>query len=204
MPRHDTGGVRGRFAGLLRALLGRSRPRRPDLDRLFALPSAAVTLRAVTGLVPTGTASVAFRAAEGQAFATLQREITELLAAGGGPQVEVRRDSYGYTWLVVHAAEDHGLTGLVTDLHAVNSGLESAGFGSSLLCSLVVFAAPNGRRLALVYLYKRGTFYPFAPQGEHGRHTALEFQVGAALEGEVAVEPDRSRWFPVYGAPGLL
>ncbi len=99
--------------------------------------------------------------------------------------------------------EGGGLTGLVTDLHAVNSSLESAGFGPSLLCSLVVFAAPDGRRLALVYLYKRGTFYPFAPKGDHDRDNALELQVSAALEGELAMEMDKSRWFPVYGAPGL-
>ncbi|GAA3975259.1 hypothetical protein FOF52_01800 [Thermobifida alba] len=203
MPRQDRRGARGRVAGLLRALLGRGRPRRADLDRLFALPAAAVTLQAATGLTPTGAASVSFRAAEGQAFAALQREITELLDADGGPGTEVRRDEYGYTWLVVRSGTADGLTGLVTDLHAVNSTLESAGFGPLLLCSLVVFAAPDGRRLALVYLYRRGTFYPFAPKGEHSRDNALELQVSAALEGELAVEPDKSRWFPVYGAPGL-
>ncbi|MEY9213101.1 hypothetical protein NI17_002425 [Thermobifida halotolerans] len=189
--------------GFLRALLGRSRPRRPNLDQLFALPSATVTLRAVAGLTPTGAASVAFRAAEGQAFAALQQEITDLLNADEGPEVEAARDEYGYTWLVVRAHSADDLTGLVTDLHAVNSSLESAGFGPSLLCSLVVFADPGGRRVALVYLYKRGTFYPFAPQGAHSRNNALELQVSAALGDELAMEPDKSRWFPVYGAPGL-
>ena len=44
--------------GWLDTLLGRSKPVQPNLDALFALPSAAVTLQAATGLVPTGSGSV--------------------------------------------------------------------------------------------------------------------------------------------------
>ena len=52
---------------------------------------------------------------------------------------------------------------LVTDLHAVNSALVDNGFGPQLLCTMVAFTDEEHRRMALVYLYKRGTFYPFAP-----------------------------------------
>lgn len=194
------------------ALLGRTEPVKPDLDALFALPSAAVTLQAATGLEPTGVGSVCFRSAEGGAFTTLEHDVVELLAAGGGPPVEQSKDSYGYTWLVVRRPSEL-LGDLVTDLHAVNSSLEGAGFGPSLLCSLVAFADPSGNSvpsarhtaqgLALVYLYKRGTFYPFAPTSGQGRNNALELQVRAALEGELRIEPDLGRWFPLWGAPGL-
>ncbi|RCV47677.1 PspA-associated protein PspAB [Marinitenerispora sediminis] len=189
----------------LRALLGRSKPVKPDLDRLFGLPSAAVTLQATAGLRPTGTGSVAFRAVEGQAFATLQQDVTELLNADAGPAVQPLTDEYGYTWLVVRTdpASPSGVGDLVTDLHAVNSSLESAGYGPSLLCSLVAFADGRGRPVALVYLYKRGTFYPFAPLAGQRRDTALELQVAAAVGDDLQVEADKSRWFPVYGAPGL-
>nr|WP_221308626.1 hypothetical protein [Nocardiopsis mwathae] len=185
--------------------MGRSKPVQPDLDQLFGLPSAAVTLQAAAGFRPTGSGSVAFRAAEGQAFADLERDVTDLLNADGGPAVEPIADDYGYTWLVVRvdtgASGDIG--GLVTDIHAVNSSLENAGFGPSLLCSLVTFADDRGRTVALVYLYKRGTFYPFAPTGGQSRDNALELQIEAAVGNDIAVEKDKSRWFPVYGAPGL-
>ncbi|MEV0615921.1 hypothetical protein AB0I81_21585 [Nonomuraea sp. NPDC050404] len=184
--------------GWLDALLGRSKPVKPDLDALFALPSAAVTLQAATGLVPTGLGSVAFRAAEGGAFAAVESEAKALL----GERVEESDDGYGYTWLLVRRPPD-ALSDLVTELHAVNSSLEGAGFGPSLLCSLVSFAGPDGRRLAVVYLYKRGTFYPFAPLPGQRRDNALELQARGALEGELALEKDLSRWFPVWGAPGL-
>ena len=66
---------------------------------------------------------------------------------------------------------------LVTDLHAVNTSLADGGFGPQLLCTLVSFPDASGRKLGLVYLYKRGTFYPFAPlPGEH-RDNALELEV---------------------------
>lgn len=184
--------------GWLDRLLGRSKAVEPNLDALFALPSAAVTLQAATGLVPTGLGSVAFRAAEGGAFATLERDVKALL----GDRVEESHDEYGYTWLLVRRSAD-ALSDLVTELHAVNSSLEDAGFGPSLLCSLVSFAAADGRRLAVVYLYKRGTFYPFAPASGQRRDNALELQARGALEGELPLEQDLSRWFPVWGAPGL-
>lgn len=190
------------MGGFFDALLGRSKPAQPDLDRLFALPTAALTLEAASGFLPTGLGSVCFRAAEGGAFAAVEKEVRELLDAGDGPKVETSTDSYGYTWLLSrHDPSD--VTGLVTDLHAINSSLEAAGFGPSLLCSLVGFTGPAGERLALVYLYKRGTFYPFAPQPGDKRNNALEIQVRAAVGADLPVEDDLSRWFPVWGAPGL-
>ncbi|MFC8715473.1 hypothetical protein ACFUCQ_37050 [Streptomyces sp. NPDC057197] len=193
--------------GLLDILLGRSRPAPPDLDQLFALPSAAVTLQAATGFTPTGQGAVCFATVEGAAFEQTHREVQALLDADTdrtGPPVELSRDSYGYSWLVSHRAPDQ-LPDLVNDLHAVNSALEVNGFGPQLLCSLAGFTDGTSRPLALVYLYKRGSFYPFAPLPgrERRRDNALEIQVKAALAGDLRIEQDLSRWFPVWGAPGL-
>ncbi|MGW1373281.1 PspA-associated protein PspAB [Streptomyces sp. NPDC002446] len=186
--------------GFLDAILGRSKPVRPDLDQLFALPSAAVTLQAAAGFAATGLGSVCFASVEGGAFSRIQEEARALL----GGSVEFSQDAYGYTWLLVrHSPED--VAGLVNDLHAINTSLEEAGFGSQLLCSLVGFRADRQRSLALVYLYKRGTFYPFAPQqgGGEKRDNPLELQVRAMLGDDLTIEKDLSRWFPVWGASGL-
>ncbi|WUH94960.1 hypothetical protein OG900_35640 [Streptomyces sp. NBC_00433] len=182
--------------GLLDVLLGRSRPVRPDLDQLFGLSSAAITLEAASELRPTGSGAVCFAAVEGGAFAEIQQDLRSLLS------VEDSRDSYGYTWL--RSRHDPGeVTDLVTDLHAVNSALESGGFGPQLLCSLVAFQDPQGHRIALVYLYKRGSFYPFAPLPGEKRDHALELQVRALVANDLRLEADLSRWFPVWGAPGM-
>ncbi|MFF1921904.1 hypothetical protein ACFVW8_15190 [Streptomyces sp. NPDC058221] len=193
--------------GLLDTILGRSKPVRPDLDQLFAVPSAALTLQAATGFVPTGLGSVCFAGVEGATFSRIQQDVRELLdadTARGGIPVEFSRDSYGYTWLLARQpAEDSAA--LVNDLHAVNTLLQDGGFGPQLLCSLIGFRDERERPLALVYLYKRGTFYPFAPVPGSGekRDNELELQVRAALGDDLRVEKDLARWFPVWGAPGL-
>ncbi|MEU2676105.1 hypothetical protein ABZ638_04350 [Streptomyces sp. NPDC007107] len=195
--------------GLLDSILGRSKPVRPDLDQLFAVPSAALTLQAGTGFTPTGLGSVCFAGVEGGTFARIQQDVRELLDADtvrGGIPVEFSRDSYGYTWLLARQEPgDDGSAALVNDLHAVNTLLQDGGFGPHLLCSMIGFRDPEGRSLALVYLYKRGTFYPFAPApgGGEKRDNQLELQVRAVLGDDLRVEEDLSRWFPVWGAPGL-
>ena len=190
--------------GFLDALLGRTKPVQPNLDRLFALPSAAITLAAGTSFSPTGVGSVCFRPMEGRAFSDVEAEVRELLDADADKTtpVELTTDSYGFTWMVIRQPADQ-FEGLVTDLHAVNATLADNGFGPSLLCSLAAFRDAKQRRLAIVYLYKRGTFYPFVPLPGEKRDSAVELQVRAAIEGDLMLETDLGRWFPVWGAPGL-
>ncbi|MCU4745196.1 MULTISPECIES: PspA-associated protein PspAB [unclassified Streptomyces] len=193
--------------GFLDIILGRSKPVKPDLDQLFAVPSAALTLEAGAGFTPTGLGSVCFASVEGGAFARIQDDVRGLLDADtptGGVPVKFSQDGYGYTWLLAeHDPSD--AAGLVNDLHAVNTLLQDGGFGPQLLCSLIGFKDDRDRPLALVYLYKRGTFYPFAPVpgGGERRDTPLELQMRGLLENDLRLEKDLSRWFPVWGAPGL-
>jgi len=196
--------------GLLRNLMGRSRPVQANLDALFGVPSAAMTLQASIGLVPTGDGAVCYRAPAGSGFAQAQDDMVELLeSTASAPAIRVTQDGFGYSWLEVdHEPYDPvsgDLGALCTDLHAVNTTLESAGFGPSLLCSLIPFADRDGRSVGLVYLYKQGTFYPFAPSadGDRTRDNLLEIQVRDALAGELRVETDLSRWLALWGAPGL-
>ena len=206
--------------GFLDILLGRSKPVTPDLDQLFGLPSAAVTLEAAAGFTPTGHGAVCFATVEEGAFDDVRQEVRALLDTDAGrwgssmlgqgqergarPPVEMSRDAYGYTWLVSRRAPDD-LPALVGDLHAVNSTLEDSGFGPQLLCSVVGFQDGEQRPLGLVYLYKRGTFYPFAPLpgGGERRDSALELHVRAVLVNDLRVERDLGRWFPIWGAPTL-
>ncbi|WP_392752175.1 hypothetical protein [Streptomyces sp. LN590] len=193
--------------GLLDTILGRSKPVRPDLDQLFAVPSATLTLQAGAGFTPTGLGSVCFAGVEGGTFARIRQDVQELLDADmdrGGIPVEFSQDTYGYTWLLSRRSPDD-VAALVNDLHAVNTLLQDGGFGPQLLCSLIGFRDAEGRSLALVYLYKRGTFYPFAPVrgGAEKRDNQLELQIRATLGDDLRVEKDLSRWFPVWGAPGL-
>jgi hypothetical protein len=186
--------------GLLDILLGRSKAVPPNLDQLFQLPSAAITLETAAGYRATGSGSVCFKPAEGGGFSTMRDEVDKLLALDNGKFTSTT-DSYGFTWLVRETTPDD-LEGLVTDLHGVNSSLVDAGFGNALLCTLVSFT--NGTRsLGLVYLYKRGSWYPFVPVGADRRDNATELQIKSLIGADLNFEPDLGRWLAVYGAPGL-
>ena len=155
--------------GFFDALLGRRKLKGPDLDALFAVPTAALTLEVSAGLTPTGSVGVCYRDPEGAPFDRLEADLTAMLQAS---RPVLSRDRHGYTWIVLSASDDTSggaggsvdLGGLVTDLHAVTTTLQMEGFGPNILCDLVPFSAADGRVVALVYLPKRGTFYPFAPQ----------------------------------------
>ena len=191
--------------GLWESLTGRSRVRAPNLDSLFLVPSAAITLEAALGLRPTGSGSVCYRAPAGAAYEQVQADVLALLGnATDAPAVEVSNDSFGFTWLVV-SGDPCDTGALCTDLHAVNSTLTDQGFAHGLLCTLVPFADTGGRRIGLVYLYKQGTFYPFAPTvgPEQRRDNLVEISVRDALAGELPVERDLQRWLALWGAPGL-
>lgn len=186
--------------GLWQTITGRSKPKPPRLDALFALPAAAVTLETSAAFRMTGRGAICFRAAEGPAFHQTLTDVVALLDNDEDPDVEVSTDQYGFTWLM---ARQEDMESLVTDLHAVTSSLEVQGFGPSVLCTLVSFTDPTGRTLALVYLSKQGTFYPFAPTGPNQRDNVLELQMRELLHQDLAIEPDLSRWMALWGAPGL-
>ena len=189
--------------GLWETLRARTQPKRNDLDALFLVPSAAITLQTALGFEPTGSGSVCYRSAAGAAFAQTQEDVVALIRDDAdAPEVTVAQDDFGFTWLVV-SGDASDVSGLCTDLHAVNTTLELNGFEGGLLCSMVPFANASGQRFGLTYLYKQGTFYPFAPHGEQARDTLLELSVRDLLAPELPMEPDLQRWLAVWKAPGL-
>ena len=123
--------------GLFDALLGRTKPVRANLDALFALPSAAVTLQTAAGLVSLGSAGVCWKPPAGQPAENLEKEIGELLdlrtvGEGFGDAL----DSFDYGWLLL---DDPDIEELVTKIHMANSTLQDNGWGPQLLCSVFGF-----------------------------------------------------------------
>lgn len=187
--------------GIFDSIMGRSKPAPANLDALFSVPQAALTLQ-TQGFTFSGSGAVCYRPAEGGAFATTENEAEDLLNADGGQPVAKTDDRFGYRWMTLsHQTDD--VSGLVTDLHAVNASLTDAGFGTALLCSTVNFMSPEREAFALVYLYKRGTFYPFAPTGPDHRDNALELRLKGLVAEDIPVEPELNRWLALWGAPGL-
>jgi hypothetical protein len=187
--------------GLRDVLFGKKKLSGPARDRLFALTTAAITMETELGLRTAGAAGVCFKPLSAGDFVRAENELQELLdrvAVDSGSRLERREDKFGYTWIVVR---DSDLEDQVTAVHAVDSGLEEAGFGAQLLAA--VFKFDGGKHpVYWVYGYKRGTFWPFVPTGEgQERDNAEELELKAKLEPELPIEPDLSRWFGVFDAP---
>ena len=185
--------------------LGRAYPgcdaSRTNLDALFHVPNAAITLQTAAGLTPTGTGSVCFRCRRGGVRQT-RTDVVELIDAD-----PTRRTSGDHRRLRLHLA-DRG-TGRPRrrrgHLHRPARRQHRPG-GAGVRVRPPVLAGPvrrpGGRRVGLVYLYRQGTFYPFAPSGPQQRDNLLEIQVRDALAVELPIEKDlRAGWRS--GCPGL-
>lgn len=187
--------------GLTDVLFGRKRLKGPKLDKLFALATAQIALEAELQLKPAGVAAVVFKPLSAGEFARAEQEIDELLgvaAQSSGSEVRRRQDSLGFQWLVVR---DRDFEDLVTTVHLVSSELEARGFGAQLLAALFAFEE-DGRRIYLIYGYKRGAFWPFVPTGkEQERDNAEELRLRNELQGELPIEPDLTRWLGLFDAP---
>lgn len=186
--------------GLFDVLRGQRTPPRADLDALFGIGNAAVTLETGLGIRPAGRAAVCFRKVDSGRFAALVREIEELLqAAAPESDTVVTRttDEHGFDWVVI---ADPDVEDLATTTHLVSQSLEEQGLSERLLCAVFAFEAADGP-VNLVYGYKRGSFYPFVPREGRKRDNALELRLQAALANELPVEPELERWYPVWDAP---
>lgn len=192
-------------------LAGRTKPAQANLDALFGLPGAFVTLQASESLVPSGEAGVCYKPAAGQPFAQTAQEMESLLGLGDGPStVREDTDEYGFHWVVIgpRAGSPAGdPQELVNQIHLVNMTLQEQGFGPQLLCSVFGFrpesaAAGSPATTYLVYLYKRGTFYPFVPlQGREQRDVETELRLGIVVQEDLNVEKDKANWMALWGLP---
>jgi hypothetical protein len=186
--------------GLLDILRGQRRPKRANLDSLFALSTAALTIQTGMGMEPSGRAGLCFKAIDAAMFDELVSDIDQLLRISGaetGTRVDRHADQFGFSWVVL---SDPQIDDLVTTTHVVSQTMQERGFSEQLLCAVFGFVR-EGRPVDLIYNYKRGTFYPFAPAGKDRRDNTLELRVRGGLEREMPFEPELERWFALWDAP---
>ena len=191
--------------GLADVLFGRKKLKDAAGERLFAISTARITLETELGLKPAGAAGVCFKSLSAGEFVRAENDLQQLLeavAVESASKVERSSDEYGYEWLVVR---DGDFEDLVATVHMIASELESRGFGPQLLAAVFPFEGSGfdgGKRLYWIYGFKRGTFWPFVPEGDgKERDNAEELELKAKLEKELPVEQDLTRWFGVFDAP---
>jgi len=185
----------------LDSVLGRTKPLKSNLDHLFGMSTAEVTLETEFSLKPTGGAAICFRPVSSGQFADLQKEIDALLKAStkDSPLTwSSSADNFGYQWIVLHAAE---FANLVATIHMVSRELEDSGFGEQLLASVFQFRGDDHANVYWLYNYKRGTFYPFVPERNQTRNNALELKLSSVLRGELNMETELPKWYALWGIP---
>lgn len=188
--------------GLMDIITGRRKLAQPAEDRLFAITTAYVTLETELQITTRGSAAVVFQSLATADFAAIVKDMKEVVTAtASDSQTEVRtsEDSYGFSWLIVDGSD---FDSLAVAINAVSSALQAGGYGDRLLCAVFAFQDAQSRPLYWIYNYKRGFFYPFAPgAGDRERDSERELVLKAQMGGELPVEPELQRWFPLWGIP---
>ncbi|PSP71859.1 hypothetical protein BRC86_14095 [Halobacteriales archaeon QS_3_64_16] len=168
-----------------------------DPEDLFGMSTAHLTMEADLGYDPAGAAALCFASVDSTDFEDAVEEVEAILEAGEvetGTQARFVDDSHGYDWVVL---EDPDFEDLVTSIHFAADTLVERGYGSRLLAALFAFER-DGQPVYWVYSFRRGAYYPFAPQASHERDSGTEFKLQSVLDGELDVESDKEYWYPLW------
>jgi hypothetical protein len=188
--------------GFLDSILGgRKKLETANSDRLFAMSTAQVTLETSLNMKSRGVAAICFQQIANADFAQLVKDASELLESAAkdtGTQLEQADDDYGYRWIVFR---DPDCDDLVTAVNTVAGELQAGGYGDRVLAAVFSWQDPDGKRVDFIYNFKRGRFYPFVPAGDKKRDTEYELRLKAQLAGDLPIEPELERWFPLWDAP---
>ncbi|MFB6172952.1 MAG: hypothetical protein ABEJ23_10485 [Haloarculaceae archaeon] len=183
----------------LRAEADASRAANPE--DLFGMSTAYVTMEADLGYRPADVAALCFSGVDSTDFADAVSEVETILAAGEeetGTAARLTSDDHGYEWVVL---EDEDFEDLVTSVHFAADTLVERGFGSRLLAALFAFER-DGAHVYWIYSFRRGSYYPFAPQPQRERDSAAEFKLESVLDGELDVEDEKEYWYPLWPDDG--
>ena len=188
--------------GLLDILSGKRKLAQPAPDRLFAITTANAVFETKLGMTNRGAAAIVFQSLATADFSAIVRDMKEVVTATASDSrtvVQTSEDTYGFSWLILRGED---FEELVVGINAVSGALQEGGYGDRILCAGFAFQDAEGRPVYWIYNYKRGFFYPFAPVGSgQQRNTEREFVLKAQVGTELPVEPELSRWFPLWGIP---
>ncbi|MFC6905511.1 PspA-associated protein PspAB [Halalkalicoccus tibetensis] len=189
------------FMDTVRAIFGNSAEhdatREADPEDLFGMSTAYMTMEADLDYPNEGTAALCFSSVDSTDFEDTLREVRDILEAGEaetGTGASIRMDQQGYHWVVL---EDSDPEDLVTSIHFAADTFIERGYGSRLLAALFAFEN-DSRHVYWVYSFRRGAYYPFAPERGRERDQSTEFKLQSVLDGELGVEDDTSYWYPMW------
>jgi hypothetical protein len=168
--------------------------RAADPEDLFQLTAASVTMTVDLDYEPGSTGGLVFSAVDSTDFTSALRDVEAVLEGPGWS--EVREDDHGYTWAV---ATREDFEELVADLYVAADTLSDRGYGDRLLAAVFHFEPEKGGDgVYWIYSFRRGSFYPFAPEGTSTRNDSLEVKLQSVMDAELDVEEDSQYWYPLW------
>jgi hypothetical protein len=170
-----------------------------DPEDLWGMSTAYLTMGADLDFEPVGAAALCFGDVDSTDFAATVDDVMAILERGEtetGTEYDLKSDDHGYKWVVLHDADPEDL---VTSIHFAADTFIEREYGSRLLAAVFGFERTRDGKLAYwIYSFRRGTFYPFVPAGDHERDHKTEFKLESVLSGELDVEDDEEYWYPLW------
>lgn len=171
--------------------------RKADPEDLFGMSTAYITMEADLGYTSVGQAALCFSSVDSTDFETTVENVEAILEAGSeetGTHFETYEDSHGYHWVIL---EDDDPEDLVTSIHFASDEFIEQGYGSRLLAAVFGFQK-NGQRAYWLYSFRRGAYYPFAPERGRDRDKQVEFKLESMFDGELKIEREKEYWYPLW------
>ncbi len=168
-----------------------------DPEDLFGMSTAYLTMEADLGFESVGAAALCFSSVDSTDFAQTVDEVEAILRAGEeetGTTFDLHEDSHGWEWVVL---ADDDAEDLVTSVHFAADEFIERGYGSRLLAAVFGFER-NGQRAYWIYSFRRGAYYPFAPDGKNDQNDQLLFKLESVFDGELELEADKEYWYPMW------
>ncbi|WP_363464785.1 PspA-associated protein PspAB [Halogeometricum borinquense] len=189
------------FLDSIRSVLGISAEadatREADPEDLFGMSTAYITMEADLDFDPVGAAALCFSSVDSTDFAQTVEEVEAILKAGEeetGTDFRLYEDSHGWEWVVL---EDDDPEDLVTSIHFAADEFIERGYGSRLLAAVFGFER-DGDRAYWIYSFRRGAYYPFAPERGRNQNDRILMKLESVLDGELELEADKEYWYPMW------
>ncbi|MEX2425979.1 MAG: hypothetical protein WD401_04360 [Thermomicrobiaceae bacterium] len=171
------------------------------MERIFGMATAHITMQTSLGLEPDRLSAITFRPVSSGYFDQAADELNDLLKLSTrdtGASFRTHSDNYGFDWIIL---EDSDFEDMVATIHVVSTTLIEHQFGDRILAALFRFHDRNDRAVYWFYNFRRGMFYPFIPTGPQERDNAEEMRLANLLDGEMPIEKDFERWYPMWEIP---
>jgi hypothetical protein len=166
-----------------------------DSSSIFRLTTAFITLNIRLKVEFKDLSAICIKEASG-GFSDALDSVKGFLSISKEISYSIKYDRYGYIWIIIEGIVEDA----VAAIDAIADTFIEYGFEEQILAAIFAFNYKS-KKLYLIYNYKSKRFYPFAPIGSRERDYDTEMLVYSIAKGELNMENDVSKWYPIWDIP---